>query len=108
MPAAISHRLLAIAALLLLALALTACGGGSSEGDDVIPSGQVEETIQAQIEATSGAQTPELACSEDLPKEQGASITCYQEAPDGTVTDVRVYVNTLVDGEAQLGYEIEG
>lgn len=106
MPDTRSPRLIAV--VVLLALALAACGGGASEGADVIPSGQVEEEIQAQIEAASGEQTPELACSEDLPKEQGASITCYQEAPDGTVTDVRVYVNTLVDGDAQLGYEIEG
>jgi hypothetical protein len=102
------RRRTAIAAALLVLLALTACGGESSEGADVIPSGQVEEEIQQQIEVAEGAETPELACSEDLPKEQGASITCYQETPDGTVTDVRVYVNTLVDGEAQLGYEIEG
>lgn len=92
------------AALLLGApflLSLAACGAGSIDSDDV------EDQAETQLQQQLGTDVrPDIDCDDDLPAEEGATITCALTADglDGTY-DVTM-TTTSVEGDT-ANFDIE-
>ncbi len=86
------RMLVALAAAPALALSLSACGAGSVDG------AEVADQAESQLEQQFGVR-PSIDCADDLPAEEGATITCALTADglDG-VYDVTVTTRS-VDGD---------
>lgn len=93
------RTLLALAAAPALALSVSACGAGSVDGDEV------EDQAESQLEQQFGIR-PDIDCEDDLPAEEGATITCglTVDGEDGTY-DVTVTTRS-VDGDT-ANFDIE-
>lgn len=94
------RTLLGLAAATLLPLGLASCGAGSVDSDEV------EDQAETQLEQQVGVR-PDIDCEDDLPAEEGATITCALtvDGEDG-VYDVTM-TTTSVDGDtAQFDVQV--
>jgi hypothetical protein len=82
-------------------LSVAACGAGSIDSDDV------EDQAETQLQQQLGTDVePDIDCEDDLPAEEGATITCALTADglDGTY-DVTM-TTTSVEGDT-ANFDIE-
>lgn len=88
--------LLTLAAAPALALSLSACGAGT------VDAAEVEEQAESQLEQQVGIR-PDVACEDDLPAEEGATITCSLTVEgDDAVYDVTVTTTSVEDNTANF------
>lgn len=85
--------------LLVLPLALTACGG-----PEAIPAAEVATRAADSLEEQVGTR-PDITCPEDLPAEEGAELRCALTAGDDPAEyGVTVTVTSVEDGTA--GFDV--
>lgn len=96
------RTLLGLAAATLLPLSLASCGAGAIDSDDV------EDQAETQLQQELGTDVrPDIDCEDDLPAEEGASITCALTADGLEGTYDVTMTTTSVDGDtAQFDIQV--
>ncbi|GHE11418.1 DUF4333 domain-containing protein [Klenkia taihuensis] len=88
------RTLLGLAAATLLPLGLASCGAGSIDSDDV------EDQAETQLQQQLGTDVrPDIDCEDDLPAEEGATITCALTADGLEGTYDVTMTTTSVEGD---------
>ena len=94
------------------ALVLCGCSASVSVGESApedlpqsVSSGEVEVQAQDALTQQVGQQAPPVTCTEDLPAEVGATITCSMS--DGQVTyDVLITVTSVADDKVNFDVQV--
>lgn len=94
-------RLLPIAAVLALALALGGCEFELSVGGSSIDSEQAAEEISGGLEDAYGEPPRSLTCPEDVDAKEGETFICEGESPEGRPFEIEV---TMTDDEGGIRY----
>ncbi len=100
--------LLGFATVLMLCGCSASVSVGESAPEDLptsVSSAEVEAKAQDALTQQVGQQAPPVTCSEDLPAEAGATITCSMS--DGQVSyDVLITV-TSVDDDSVVNFDVQ-
>ena len=84
----------------LLPLGLASCGAGSVDSDDV------EDQAETQLELSVGVE-PDIDCEDDLPAEEGATITCALTVEgESDVYDVTMTTTSVEGDTAQFDVQV--
>jgi hypothetical protein len=102
-----------VAAVLVGASVLAACGGGGSKevslgiGTKTVARHDVETKAAAQLAATVNQPTPTVTCPGDLTAKVGATLDCtLTTAADPTPLPVHIVVDTVSNGDAQFTAQV--
>jgi hypothetical protein len=98
-PEALMHRVVRLVPLAALALALAACGGGAAVEASSVETSAMEQFSQ-QFDVDS------VECSEDLPAEEGATMTCVLVDGAGGSFEMTVTVTSVEDDDVQFDLEL--
>jgi hypothetical protein len=98
-------KLTALAALVALAVGLSACGGPATLSKE-----DVAKEAQAQLDAVAqenGQESfPKITCPDDLKAEKGATTRCTAATPDGEL-GITAEVTDVKDDKAQLHFQAD-
>jgi hypothetical protein len=97
----VTHRLLLISLVALLAAGLAGCEFEFSVGGSSIDNEQAAEEISGGLENAYGEPPESLTCPDDVEPKEGETFTCEGVAPDGRQFQIDV---TMTDDEGSIRY----
>jgi Domain of unknown function (DUF4333) len=97
----VTHRLLLIPLVALLAASLAGCDFEFSVGGSSIDNEQAAEEISGGLEDAYGEPPESLTCPDDVEPKEGETFTCEGVAPDGRPFQIEV---TMTDEEGGIRY----
>ena len=90
--------------VVIVALALAACGGSVSVGGSSVSKDEIAKQASAALEKSVGKTPPPITCPSDLDATVGKTTTCVMHASDG---DYNVNVKiTKVDG-SDVNFDVQ-
>jgi len=98
-------RLLVLVAVLGSAIALNACSGEVSVGDDTISASELEKQSSASLTKQTGEKPASIDCPSDLDAKVDATETCELVDQSGNHYDMKVTI-TSVDDDGNANFHI--
>jgi hypothetical protein len=99
-------RAAAVCAPLLLAAALTACGGDDDGSGGNLDRDALEKDISQRLANATNQPAPNVNCPSDLPATQGATIRCRVDV-QGSSFGVTVTITDTTGGAAQYDVQVD-